>query len=94
MIEFLAFFGFIALASIVVGLLIAACEIVKERIYEAKRRYRYKHRFDKPPTAKCYCFDCTRHDNKTGRCYKFERWHTADAWFCWDAEPREVLEDD
>lgn len=51
------------------------------------RAYTIKHRFDKPPTAKCYCKDCTRHDDN-GKCYKFEGYYTADNWFCWDADPK------
>lgn len=55
-----------------------------------KQRYKHliKHRFDKPPIAKCYCKDCVMHaeDNE---CYKFDGWYTSDCWFCWDAEPRE-----
>ena len=56
-----------------------------------KRRYIIKHRFDKPPTAKCYCRDCERHDDESNRCYKFDGWYTADNWFCWDAEPRKDI---
>ena len=63
---------------------------IKELISKLKWRYKYKHRFDKPPTAKCYCRDCKQHGSETNRCYKFDRWHTADDWFCWDAEPREM----
>lgn len=62
---------------------------LKEYVHTIKLRYRHKHRFDKPPTAKCYCMDCKKHGPDTGRCYKFDRWYTADNWFCWDAEPRE-----
>lgn len=62
---------------------------IKELISKLKWRYKYKHRFDKPPTAKCYCKDCRMHGNDTHRCGKFDGWHTADNWFCWDAEPRE-----
>ena len=56
-----------------------------------KRWYQYKHRFDKPPTAKCYCIDCVHHNNESGRCYRFGEEYrcTADNWFCWEAEPRE-----
>lgn len=61
-----------------------------EFIYKKKWEYTIKHRFDKPPTAKCYCVDCDRHDN-TARCIKFDH-YTADNWFCWDAEPRKDKE--
>ena len=65
---------------------------IEKQIDDAKRKYRQKHRFDKPPTAKCYCIDCIHHDNETKRCYRFEIKKgyqcTADNWFCWEAEPR------
>lgn len=64
---------------------------IKEGISKAKWKYLYKHRFDKPPIAECYCKDCKKHDFKTNRCYKFEGVYTADNWFCWDAEPKENL---
>ena len=60
-------------------------------------RNRIKHRFGKPPTAKCYCIDCKYHDNKNGRCsglgefvsgYKY----TEDNWFCYNADPRKKEE--
>ena len=47
-----------------------------------------KHRFDKPPTAECYCKDCRLH-GKDNQCFKFNGWRTADEWFCWDAEPKD-----
>ena len=64
------------------------CESIHMWIHRAKVKYAIKHRFDKPPKAKCYCVDCKRH-GEDGRCYKFERWITADNWFCWDADPKE-----
>ena len=86
----LAMFG--AVCGIIFGFFIIYglfCSI-KELIYKAKWKYKYKHRFDKPPIAACYCKDCRRHNNENRRCYKFEGWHTADNWFCWDAEPMVV----
>ena len=74
--------------AIAVSIVMAVCYEIKEHILTLKYNYRVKHRFDKPPTAKCYCRDCMRHDNESGRCYKFKEWLTADCWFCWDAEPR------
>ena len=56
-------------------------------IDKAKYKYRYKHRFDKPPTAKCYCIDCKYHDNETDRCSSFGEF-IADDRFCWKADPR------
>lgn len=74
-------------------LYVAFCGI-KEGVAKLKWRYKYKHRFDKPPTAKCYCRDCKHHGSETNQCYRFgettkEYRCTADNWFCWEAEPRE-----
>ena len=97
MIEILALIGAIASLAIIVGMLAFAWMYLEEFIDNAKYKYRYKHRFDKPPTAKCYCIDCGYHDNKNGRCsglveftsgYKY----TEDNWFCYNADPRKKEE--
>jgi hypothetical protein len=71
---------------------IVAADGLKELVRRIRRNYQIKHRFDKPPTAKCYCRDCVQHNNESKRCCKFDGWYTADCWFCWDAEPREKEE--
>lgn len=53
-----------------------------------KYRYKEKHRYDKPPTAKCYCKDCTFHGDD-GKCYGFVNERTNDSWFCAWAERKE-----
>ena len=80
------------------GVIILACimlfEAIKDGIHNFKRWWQYKHRFDKPPTAKCYCIDCKWHNNDTNRCYKFHadsNRRTADTCFCSDAEPRKEI---
>lgn len=85
--DFLAIIGGATLWVIAFFLLIALWYLIKELIDIAKRAYRIKHRFDGPPTAKCYCRDCTKHNNETKQCSKFSGWYTADNWFCWDADP-------
>lgn len=91
--EVLAFIGMVTLWALGCGLIIGLYYAIKDLIDYLKRQYQYKHRFDKPPTAACYCKDCKRHGTEqhknANRCYKFEGWYTADEWFCWDAEPRE-----
>ena len=97
MIEILALIGAITSLAVIVGMLAFAWMYLEEFIDNAKYKYRYKHRFDKPPTAKCYCIDCVYHDNKNGRCsglgefisgYKY----TEDNWFCYNANPRKKEE--
>jgi hypothetical protein len=75
----------IVVAVFIVGLVFMGVKSFFEKLH---REHIYKHRFDKPPIAKCYCIDCKKH-GKDGRCCKFDRWITADNWFCWDAEPCE-----
>lgn len=91
--EFLMIMGVIALfvlAALAVIFLIDGIGILIENL---KLKYRQKHRFDKAPTAKCYCIDCVYHNNETGLCCKFETWNTADNWFFWNADPRKTEEE-
>lgn len=93
--DFLAIIGGICSIALIILLIIVVFQAIGELIDRIRRNYQIKHRFDKPPTAECYCRDCTRHDAKTKRCYKFDGWYTADEWFCWDANPRkEDVKDD
>lgn len=90
--EFLMVMGVIALCALAVLAVIFVRDGIGILIENLKLKYRQKHRFDKPPTAKCYCIDCIYHDNETRRCCKFKTWSTADHWFCWNAEPRKTEE--
>ena len=78
-------FGFMLSAAIV--------DFILNEIREAIWVYKYKHRFDKPPTAACYCIDCKFHGDAidTTRCTnrKDVVLQTADEWFCQAAEPKE-----
>lgn len=91
---FLLVVGFVVLVNIsFMGLRLIAC-FISNLSYNIKYAYKYKHRFDKKPTAKCYCIDCKYHDNEVGFCHRFEKEQrrTADNWFCWDATPRKKEE--
>ena len=90
-IKILALIGAVASLAIIGCMLAFAWIYLEEFIDKAKRNYRYKHRFDKPPTAKCYCIDCKYHDNETGRCGGFGEF-IADNCFCWRADPRKKEE--
>lgn len=86
----MAGFAFIILAVLLFGGL--AWEWIKDTIYVLKWNHKRKHRFDKPPTAKCYCKDCIYFDQTvvgnrcTGGLIDKER-GIADSWFCWQAVP-------
>ena len=92
MIEFLALIGAVASLAVIGCMLAFAWMYLLGFIDEVKHKYRYKHRFDKPPTAKCYCIDCKYHDNKNGLCSILNYSYTADSWFCYNADPREKEE--
>ena len=91
--SFFTLFGIIS--SIMVLVAIIMCIIIKayyffvKKIEELKYDYKVKHRFDKPPLAKCYCKDCKYHEDN-GKCYSFTKRHTEDNWFCSWAERKRV----
>lgn len=96
--DFLAFIGITTIMVCTYFIMYGVFVAVKDLIHKAKYRYLCKHRFDKLPTAKCYCVDCKYHDDKTKRCYRFgettkEYRCTADYWFCWEAEPFERVKE-
>lgn len=83
----LAGIGIISVICILVTIAVAISDI-DLKIEEYKRQYRIKHRFDKPPTAKCYCRDCNKWEPETGKCYDHCNSRLmADNWFCYSAEP-------
>lgn len=90
--EFLMIMGVIALFVLDWLVIMNVIYMLKTLIEKLTLKYKQKHRFDKPPTAKCYCVDCVYHNNETGLCCKFETWNTADNCFCWNAEPRKTEE--
>ena len=86
-----AFFGAV-MAILILGFLLDEFLVWADQKYRHKIwEQKYKHRFDKSPTAACYCKDCTHYGGKTfgERCFVHEGWRVADNWFCWEAEPRE-----
>ena len=86
--DLLKIFGGVSLFVLVGFALVALWVAFTDWLSRAKYNYRVRHRFDKPPTAKCYCVDCKHHDNESMRCYRFTECRcTADNWFCWEAWP-------
>ena len=95
--DFFQLLGIGICVLIVVMLIMDGIEWVKHKVEEIKRQHQVKHRFDKPPLAKCYCKDCvhyTPYDSLneeppyTGRCTQHDGWYVADCYFCIDAEPK------
>ena len=77
-------FGLWLFIILLVTTLIFDC--IKEKIKLNKLEYMQKHRFDKPPTAKCYCIDCRRKDFG-GHCDVVDK-YVAEDWFCGAARPK------
>lgn len=72
-------------------------DVIADRIKKWKRKRQIKNRFNKPPTAKCYCIDCAYHENENGKCYLISQerdFYTNDMSFCFGATPRtrDILE--
>lgn len=92
-IQILSTFGLILVAAILAILVSNLTTWISEKIKEFRYYLIRKHRFDKPPLAKCYCRDCeewhpSEHDPSEGKCWNRVGGVTADCWFCWEATPR------
>ena len=81
----LAVVGIVSLAFMVFCIGAIIYYHVVDWIDRLKWNYKYKHRFDKPPLAKCYCKDCIYYGND-GSCRGTYPAHVDD-WFCKDATP-------
>lgn len=81
------FIGILACCGAVFILGYSVFDWLSAVIADLRWNYRYKHRFDKPPTAKCYCKDCRLH-GKDNRCNLpgVDRF-TPDNGFCYEVEP-------
>lgn len=95
LIKMLAFVGALCLGGALCFLGYALFDYVRYRVAELVWTYQYKHRFDKPPTAKCYCNDCEYHAtnskcNNVTWCDKY----TPDNGFCYEAIPRKRKDND
>lgn len=83
--------GFVAL--IIVLLAKSAYDAIVTVIRGWRWEYKYKHRFDKPSTAACYCKDC-RYHTKGNKCENVT-WadrYTPDNGFCYEARPMTAKE--
>ena len=56
--DIFAFVGLIATLATIFMLCGMFIVFILEKIRDLQRRYECKHRFNKPPIAKCYCKDC------------------------------------
>lgn len=88
MTEFFTAVGATVIILMIVAMIFAVICAIRQFIRERIWFYKYKHRFDKPPTAKCYCKDCSFYGDFTNRrlCRKHKECF-ADDFFCKDADP-------
>ena len=91
MTEFFTTVGAVVIISMIVAMIFAVIYVIRQFIIERIWIYKYNHRFDKPPTAKCYCKDCSFFSDLTNRrlCRKHKEF-VADDFFCKDADPCEA----
>lgn len=80
----LAFLGAAALIITVGAIIYIAYFLAKEKIKEVRYNYHQKHRFDKPPTADCWCRDCIYLEGHKCRYMKCD---VGERCFCWRARP-------
>lgn len=92
--EVFGWIGILTAAGFVALMAYSAFDALRGVVYDWRWNYKYKHRFDKPPTAKCYCKDCIYHgttykDGGNNKCdvSKADIW-TPDEGFCFKAEPK------
>lgn len=83
--------GAAAILMIIIMFGLFLWNLAAEALGTLKWHYKRKHRFDKPPVAKCYCKDCKYYSERTyvNICTRghIENWSIADNYFCWQAEP-------
>ena len=87
MAEPLAMIGLGVLAILIFVVLANIFELAKRRIHLSLKKYRDRHKFEKPPTAKCYCISCglwyaDSEERLSGRCGSWDGYHTSPDEFC------------
>ena len=83
---FFASLGLLFMALLIALIVEEISTKVREMLRKRRKEYEYKHRFDKPPTAECYCVDCWYRDNENSKCGRYQL-YVEDDWFCKDAMP-------
>lgn len=87
LIKLLAVIGAATVIGLVGCVLAVLVHEIRDLIDRLEYRHMIAHRFDKPPTAKCYCRDCNWH-RKDEKCTLpgIERYTPLNG-FCYEAEP-------
>lgn len=84
--EIIFFFGLALIVVMVISLVIFGITAFMEWWDLKSRQYKDNHRFDKPPTGRCYCIACGKWyvantDKTSGLCYEWDK-YTGDSEFC------------
>lgn len=79
--------GLVALILIIIILLANAYVGIRDSVKLRIKKYRDRHKFEKPPTAKCYCIACglwyaDSEERLSGRCGSWDGYHTCADEFC------------
>ena len=91
MTEFFTAIGVFVIMAMIVAMFLAVIYAIRQFIRERIWIYKYNHRFDKAPTAKCYCKDCYFYgDFAHTRLCRMHNRSFADDYFCKDADPCEA----
>ena len=80
--------GVVSVAGILTILVVWFKEWLEGKIADRKWKYKYEHRFDKPPLAQCYCHDCCDYNPETHKCLYYNGLSMRDNMFCGNAAPR------
>lgn len=91
MTEFFTAVGVFVIMAMIVAMIFAVIYAIRQFIRERIWIHKYNHRFDKQPTAKCYCKDCYFYgDFAHTRLCRMHNRSFADDYFCKDADPCEA----
>ena len=82
-----AVLGFGAVGVLFLVLLYYFGQWATKKLEDYKWKKKYKNRFNKEPTARCYCNDCSRYYKEKTYCDLLDR-YTPDDGFCYEADPR------
>ena len=85
--EPLAMIGLFTLALVIFVVIANIYVETKKRIELSIKKYRDRHKYEKPPTAKCYCIACglwyaDSEERLSGRCRSWDGYHTSPDEFC------------
>ena len=85
------FVGVLTIIGILSLCLVLIITYLQSLILDKINEYKIKHRFDKPPTAKCYCKDCAYHGILVPNgceCPGRRNYYSPDDGFCHEAKPK------